>query len=134
MNTPGVKDIFSLNPVKIGPDALIKEPTLGGIISALLNIVLIIAVFLTFFWCVWGIFQYIFAGGNKENLGKARGRITWALVGLAVTLIALAVSQYAQKLLPIRENQPITPISIPGAPTPMPEKVCPPGTPPGTPC
>lgn len=86
---------------------------LGSIISSFSNIVLFIAFFLAFFWSVWGIFQYIFAGGNKENLASARRRIIWALVGLAITAAAFAFSQYAKTLLPVRDTQIITPVSKP---------------------
>jgi len=86
---------------------------LGSFVSAALNLAIVIAGVLLFFWMIWGVFQYIYAGGDKENLGKARSRITLALVGFIIVIIALAISQFAKTIIPPRENQPITPVSTP---------------------
>lgn len=81
--------------------------TLGAVLSDLFEIALFLAGFLAFFWLVWGAFQYITAGGNKENLAKARSRITWAIVGLAVVALALLVAQFAAQILQPRGGTPI---------------------------
>lgn len=80
---------------------------LGGLISGLFTVAIFIAAFLSFIWLVWGAFQYIVAGGNKENLAKARARITWAIVGLLLTLIAFLVAQFAAQILPSSTGAPI---------------------------
>ena len=80
---------------------------LGDIISRFFEVAIFLAGFLAFFWLVWGAFQYIFAGGNKENLAKARGRITWAIVGLILTILAFLVAQFAQQILQPRGGSPI---------------------------
>ncbi len=72
---------------------------LSSIISAILNIVFFIAVFIAFYWLVWGAFQYIAAGGNKETLAKARGRMIWALVGLVIIMLAFAASKFFAEVL-----------------------------------
>lgn len=68
---------------------------LGSFITPLLNIVFYIAVFLAFYWLVWGAFQYILAQGNKEELAKARARITWALIGLIIIFLAFLIARFA---------------------------------------
>mgnify|MGYP001567243384 FL=1 len=80
---------------------------LGSVLSSLFEIAFFIAAFLAFFWLVWGAFQYIYAGGNKENLAKARSRITWAIVGLLLVAVAYIVSQFAQQILQPRTGTPI---------------------------
>ncbi len=72
--------------------------TLGVVVSGFLNVAFYIAGFLMFFWLVWGIFQYIFAGGSKEGLASARKRIQWAIIGFVIVVLSFAVSQYAQGL------------------------------------
>lgn len=67
---------------------------LASFISPLLNIVFYIAAFLAFYYLVWGAFQYILAGGKKEELAKARQRISWALVGLIVVFLAYFIAKY----------------------------------------
>lgn len=81
--------------------------TLGAILSDLFTIALYLALFLTFFWLVWGAFQYLFAGGNKESLAKARSRITWAIIGLVIIILAFAITYYAAEILKPRFGIPL---------------------------
>jgi len=84
-----------------GPEKLKPEfINLGSLISSFLNIVFYLAVFLAFYWFVWGAWAYIFAAGEKENLAKARNRIKWALIGLLVTLTAYFIAKYAGEIFP----------------------------------
>lgn len=73
---------------------------LGDVLSGLLDIVFFIAIFLAFYWLVWGAFQYIMARGNKEELAKARARITWAIIGLLVVIVAYLIATYAAEIFP----------------------------------
>ena len=87
---PGLKDIFDNRPAQF--------KNLGDILSELLNIAFYIAVFLAFFWFVWGAWAYMFASGNKENLAKARARITWAIIGLMVVFLSYFIAKYASEI------------------------------------
>jgi hypothetical protein len=94
---PGLKGEFT-NPATAG---------LASFLSPLLNIVFYIVIFLTFYYMIWGAFQYIMARGDKEALHKARARITWALVGLIVVLMAFFITQYASEIFkPLPGNLP----------------------------
>lgn len=93
---------FGIPGFKFGPTS-----TLGDIISGFFQIAFFLAGFLAFFWFVWGAFQYIFAGGDKEKLGKARSRITWAIVGLIIVALAFTISQFAQQILKPRGGTPL---------------------------
>lgn len=81
----------------------IKPPTggvppgteLGVIIGNALTIVFVIAVIAVLFMLVIGAFQWITSGGDKEAVGKARGRITSALVGLAILALAFLIVKIA---------------------------------------
>lgn len=91
--------------LKIGDHEIIN-PTpqfknLGDFITSLLNVVIYITAFVMVFWLFWGVFQYIFAGGEKEKLNKAKARITWAIVGFLIVVIALAISQFIQGIFPV---------------------------------
>lgn len=74
--------------------------TAGGLISGLINIFFSIAIFMAFIYLIWGSFQYILASGKKEELAKARSRITWALVGLVVIFASYLIVKFATELLP----------------------------------
>lgn len=109
--------------------AITKFPTatsnLGTFLTSTFDLVIFAAGFLMFFWMLWGVFQYIFAGGNKEGLGKARSRITWALVGFILIVMAFAVRNYLEKIFPVfpTNSSPITPITTP-CPSPGKSKGC----------
>ncbi len=83
---------------------------IGSLLSQLLQVAIFLAGFLAFIWFVWGALQYLFAGGNKENLGKARARMTWAIVGLVMTLLAYLVAQFAGQILQPKPGQ----VPLPG--------------------
>lgn len=87
--------------------------SLGSVLSATFNVALFAAGFLMVVWLFWGIFQYIFAGGSKEGLAKARQRITWALVGFIIFIISFALSQWIQTLVPQSLPRGIQSISLP---------------------
>lgn len=84
------------------PDELTKKGfiDLASFISPLINILLYIAVFLAFYFLVWGAFAYLMAQGKKEELAKARARISWALVGLIVVFLAFVIAKYASEIFP----------------------------------
>lgn len=71
---------------------------LASFLTPLLNITFYIAVFLAFYWFVGGAFAYIMARGTKEELAKARARITWALIGLMVTLLAYSIAKFGSEI------------------------------------
>lgn len=85
---------------------------LGDLISGSMQIAFLIAGVLLFFWLVWGVFQYIFAGGNKEALGKARSRITLAIVGFLIVALAFTLSNYIKEIFP-PQKVPVQQITAP---------------------
>jgi hypothetical protein len=63
----------------------------GNLISAGIQTAIIVAAILTFAYLVWGGIQWITSGGDKAAYEAARGRITAALVGLAIVAAAWAL-------------------------------------------
>ena len=96
-NYPGFDFKHTLNPF--------AATSLADVISGFLDITFFIVGFLLLAWLSWGIFQYIVAGGKKEDLAKARARITYALVGFAIVVLAFAISKYAQEIFPSQTVQ-----------------------------
>ncbi len=78
----------------------VKITDLAGLISPLLNIIFYIATFLAFYYLVWGALQYIMAQGKKEDLAKARAKITWALIGLIVVFLSYTAAKYVSEIFP----------------------------------
>jgi hypothetical protein len=48
---------------------------------------------------IWGAFEWITSGGDKDAVGKARNRILNALIGLAVLAIAVALTSVGTQFL-----------------------------------
>lgn len=94
-----LQELFSNSPV---PN--LKITTVGDLVSGLLEIAIYIAGFMAFFWLIWGSFQYIMASGKKEELQKARSRLTYAIIGLAVVILAYFIMKYAAELLPTQNG------------------------------
>lgn len=90
--------IPGFSPIPNPPGLKTEFTDLSSIISPFLNIIFYLAVFLAFYWLVWGAWAYIFAAGEKENLAKARNRIKWALIGLLVTLMSFLIAKYAGEI------------------------------------
>lgn len=66
--------------------------TVQGVISFIINAILIVAGLFSFLYLLWGGVQWILAGGDKEGTEKARKRITAALIGLAIVFSAYALA------------------------------------------
>lgn len=81
---------------------VVQITNLGNLLSGLLNIALLLAAFLTFYWLVWGAFQYILAKGDKEALAKATERIRWAIIGFLVTISAYLIATFAGEIFPAK--------------------------------
>ena len=92
----------------------IPEPTkgyksLGKFVSNILTLAFGFAILVVLIMLVWGAFEWITSGGDKETVGKARGRIINALIGLAVLAVAYALAVVAGQFLgfDIRQEIPI---------------------------
>lgn len=98
---------------------------LGQLISILLQAALIVAGLATFAFLVLAGIQYITSGGEKAQMEAARGRITNAILGLAIVVGSYAIIRIIETVFGISI---VSGIRWPGpgvtAPTPTP---CPPG-------
>lgn len=87
--------------------------TLGDFINKALTLAFIIAVIAVLGMLVWGAFEWITSGGEKEAVGKARGKILNALIGLAVLAVAFAVFQVAGAFLGFNVTNLVIPTPAP---------------------
>jgi hypothetical protein len=88
------------------------DTTAGQIISQFFTVGYFIVGFLAFYWLVWGVFQYILARGDKEQLAHARARIIWAIVGLVLFALAFSITQFVQEIFPSKTKSPISLVSV----------------------
>lgn len=72
---------------------------LGNFITNLIQLSFVIALIVVLIMLVWGAFQWIASGGDKEAVAAARGRILNALIGLAILAVAFALFRFAGQFL-----------------------------------
>ena len=96
---------FYLLNASIASAQLIKQPAgfgvqpkgadgnavLSGFITSAIGIIFVIGGIGVVFMVLWGAIQWIFSGGDKEGLQKAKQRITHALIGLAVLSLSFVI-------------------------------------------
>jgi len=66
---------------------------LGGFIGGAIRIFLIIAAIALLIYMLWGAFDWITSGGEKEKISKAQSKLTNAIIGMFIVVVALAVFQ-----------------------------------------
>jgi len=88
---PVLAQDIDLNPT--GQFADLGNITIGGIVSALIKLILIIAALVFFFILVIGGIRWIVSGGDKAGTEAARAQITNALIGLVIVFAAWAILQ-----------------------------------------
>ncbi len=91
LQLPGFEPTALASPV---PSLKPEFTDLASILSPLLTIAFYAAAFIAFFFLVWGALSYIMAQGKKEDLAKARARITWALIGFIVIALSFFIAKY----------------------------------------
>ena len=60
----------------------------------IINIVLIFLGVITLILVIYGGFLWMLAGGNEEQVGKAKKILRGAIIGLIIVLVSYSVSQY----------------------------------------
>jgi len=82
--------------------------TVQGLVSNLINLILIIAFVVFLFLLLTGGVQWITSGGDKESIAKARGKITSALVGVIIVLSAWAILNLVKYFFGLLPHTPIS--------------------------
>ncbi len=102
---------YAQQEIKITPPAQ-GYNDLGNFITNIIQLSFALALLVVLIMLVWGAFEWISSGGDKETVGKARGRIINALIGLAVLSIAFALATVGAQFLGFEKG--LTTIKIPG--------------------
>lgn len=88
---------------------------LGDFITNTLTIAFAVGILIVLVMLIWGAFEWITSGGDKEHVGNARNRIINSLIGLAVLAVTFALARVAAQFLGFNLDS----ISIP-TPNPSP--------------
>lgn len=108
-----VKAAFAASPSPI----VISPPPqgykdLGAFVTNALTLAFIVAILVVLAMLVWGAFEWVTSGGDKDHVASARNRIINALVGLAVLAIAFALARLFGQFIGLD----ITNITVPTPP------------------
>src|SRR3989338_3840435 len=85
--------------------------SIGSLIANALQIVFIAAALAVLIYLVIGAFKWITSGGDKDAIGKARGTIVNALIGLAILALAFFITVLFGQILGVNI------INLPKVPT-----------------
>lgn len=90
-----VSYLFLTNPVFAAlEDITVPTPEevhvteFSPLIQGIIKIFFVVALVLTFIFLLWGGIQWILSGGDKTKYEEARNRITAALIGLTIVVLA----------------------------------------------
>lgn len=72
------------NPIGVTTD-------INTVFQNAIRIIFVIAAILVLVYLIWGAFQWITSGGDKEAVDKARKRITHAIIGLFILALAFLI-------------------------------------------
>ena len=78
------------------PSLLPQGFSFGGLISALISFVILVAFLAAFFYLLWGGFTWITSGGDEGGISAARNRIVQALIGLTIVVAVWAIFQLVE--------------------------------------
>lgn len=92
-DTDAPENVIDLKPPAGSGFENLGNLQIGGIVSLLVRLAIIVAALAFFFWLVIGGIRYITSGGDKANTEAARNQITAALVGLVIVFAAWAITQ-----------------------------------------
>ena len=76
-----------------------KFSSIGQLATVFVDIIIIAAGVLAIIFVILAGIQIITAGGDAKKLGAAQSRLTFAIIGLAVTALAFVIVAYIQKFI-----------------------------------
>lgn len=90
----GVDDIFGkISPPPGVSSSMASDPVtgLGKFIGTIVNLSIVTLGFFMLIYLLWGAFDWIVSGGDKEKVTKAQSKITNALIGMFLVFVVLTV-------------------------------------------
>lgn len=85
--------VLAAEPIRIEKPSGLGFSNVGTFITSLLTLAFAVAIFVVLVMLIWGAFEWITSGGDKDHVASARNRIINALIGLAVLAVAFAVAK-----------------------------------------
>lgn len=97
---PSLGDVSKL--LGIGAPANASKAGFNSIIGLVLSLLILAAIILSLLFLIWGGFDWITSGGDKQKLQSARHKIVFAIVGLVIVFLAFFVVNVVSNLFGIK--------------------------------
>ena len=82
------------------PGPIITSPTqISDLISRILNWIARIIITISVIMLLFSAILYLTAGGSEERVGKAKGYLLYAIVGIVIALLTLSVQPFITTVL-----------------------------------
>lgn len=86
----GLGDVFGqITPA--GPAALNNANGLSTLIVTGIRLFFIVAGLTLLFYLLWGAYEWITSGGDKDGIADAQAKIRNAVIGMILTVVALSI-------------------------------------------
>lgn len=101
-------ETLSLSPKGTGMENLTKA-TMSGILSVLIQFLIVVVALVFFFVLVIGGLKWITSGGDEKKVAAARSEITNALIGLVIVFASWAIMNLIGRTFGIDINNLVLP-------------------------
>ena len=107
--TTNLNDIFGTPVVPPGPNALYKGEVTDNIallFAFIIKIALGLGGLLLLIYLLWGAFDIVTSGGDKENAAKARTKLTNAVIGIIILVAVIVIWNYLTGIFGLTQQGP----------------------------
>lgn len=81
-------------PLVASAQGLTRIQTIMTSIRTILNVVIYIMFALLIIYFIWGVVQYVSAGGDEEKLKNGKRHMLWGIIGIAVVGAIFGIAQW----------------------------------------
>lgn len=81
---------------------LTGETGVNSFLSTGVSLFFMLASIVFVFMVVWGAYDYIISFGEKDNINKAKQKITWAIVGLIILSLSFVIFRVLERVTGIQ--------------------------------
>lgn len=86
----------------IGAPANASKASFNSIVGLVLSLLILTAIILSLLFLIWGGFDWITSGGDKQKLQSARHKVVFAIIGLVIVFLAFFVVNVVSNLFGIK--------------------------------
>ncbi|MDO8498583.1 MAG: pilin [bacterium] len=71
---------------------------ISNVLSKIVQLIFVLGGIIFIFMVIISALQWIISGGDKEAIAKARGRLTWAIIGIVLLSLAFVITTTIGKI------------------------------------